>query len=125
MFESWTFGRKLGVGFAVAALALLVVATVGYQSTHRLIENDAQVDHTQQVRLRIADLLSLLKDAETGQRGYVITGRDDFLEPYRSALPNIDHAFQDLHELTLDNPAQQQRLTELRPLIDQKLSEMK
>ena len=45
--------------------------------------------HTHQVRGELADLLSELKDAETGQRGYVITGDESYLEPYKSALTAI------------------------------------
>jgi methyl-accepting chemotaxis protein len=122
---TWTFGRKLGAGFALAALTLLLVAVFGYQSTHRLIENDRWVSHTQQVRFRLADLVSLMKDAETGQRGYVITANDQFLEPYQAALPQIDTAFNDLRTLTSDNPDQQRRLDAARPLIDAKLGELK
>src|SRR5882672_1044583 len=103
---NWTFGRKLGLGFAVACVALLLVAIAGYQSTHHLIENDRLVDHTRQVRRNLSELLSACKDAETGQRGYVITGADAFLEPYRSALVEIDKTFDLVRKLTADNPNQ-------------------
>src|SRR5882724_7249681 len=122
---NWTFGRKLGLGFAVAAIAVLLVAIAGYQSTHHLIENDKLVDHTHQVRRGLSELLSECKDAETGQRGFVITGLDAFLEPYRSALVEIDRSFDNVRKLTSDNPNQQRRLDALRPLIDTKLAEMK
>ena len=68
MTENWTFGRKVALGFAAAALVLAALAGVGYQSTHHLIENDGLVSHTQQVRREIADLLSQLKDAEIVER---------------------------------------------------------
>ena len=94
MARNWTFGRILGVGYALAGLVLLLVAAVGYQSTSSLIENDELVNHTHQVRRELADLLSPLKDVETGQRGYVITGDESYLEPYQSALPGIRSAFE-------------------------------
>ncbi len=121
---NWTFGRKLALGFTIAVLALLVIGVSGYRSTEHLIENDRWVSHTHVVRTKLADLISALKDAETGQRGFVITGDEAFLEPHRNALPQIDKLFGELHSLTSDNDVQQRRLTELKPLIDEKLAEL-
>jgi methyl-accepting chemotaxis protein len=121
---NWTFGRKLALGFAIAVLTLLVIGISGYRSTEHLIDNDHWVTHTHEVRTKLADLLSVLKDAETGQRGFVIVGEDAFLEPYRSALPEIDRSMSELRRLTADNDVQQRRLTELKPLVDAKLSEL-
>src|SRR6266853_1799622 len=125
MSSNWTFGRKLGAGFALAGIALLVVAMAGYRNIHRLVENDRWVNHTHQTRVALADLLSALKDAETGQRGYVITGIDSFLEPYQAALTSVDKAFDEVRNLTADNAEQQRRLESARPLIDAKLAELK
>ena len=82
MFANWTFGRKVGAGFAVTAIALAVIAVTGYRSARSLIANDELVAHTHQVRRQIADVLTQTINAETGQRGYVITGQDSFLAPY-------------------------------------------
>lgn len=124
MFRNWTFGRKVALGFGISAVTLLLVAIAGYSSIHRLIENDILVSHTHQVRRELANLPSLLKDAETGQRGFIITGSDAFLEPYQAARAGIDKAFDNVRELTADNPVQQRRLESLRPLIDAKLAEL-
>jgi CHASE3 domain sensor protein len=124
MFETWTFGRKLAVAFAIAGLALIVVAAVGYRSIDQLIDNSTAVAHTHQVRRDTADLLSLVKDAETGQRGFVITGDESFLEPYQAALGAIEPRTRSLRTLTADNAEQQRRLDALRPLIDAKLAEL-
>ncbi len=121
---TWTFGKKIAAGFTCSALALLVVAIVGYQSTHHLIANDELVSHTHQVRRDIAELISLLKDAETGQRGFVITGDESYLEPYLSARAAIDKMFDEVRRLTADDVHQQQRLDAARPLIDAKLAEL-
>lgn len=125
MFGRWTFGRKVGAGFAVAALALLVVAITGYQSAHSLLENNALVVHTQAVRAETAKLLGSVVDAETGQRGFVITGKEEFLEPYNQALGNLDRAYLELRRLTADNPDQQRRLDLLKAQIDVKIDELK
>jgi len=76
------------------------------------------------VREGLARLLSSLTDAETGQRGFVITGNDEFLEPYAGGRKDADRYFEDLRRLTADNPVQQRRLDSLRPALDQKLTEL-
>jgi CHASE3 domain sensor protein len=122
MARNWTFGRILSAGYALAGLVLLLVAGVGYQSTVGLIANNDLVSHSHLVRREFADLLSTLKDAETGARGYVITGSELYLEPYQSALPRIRSTFERVRKLTSDNPGQQRRLQALLPLIDAKLA---
>jgi methyl-accepting chemotaxis protein len=125
MFNNWTFGRRLAAGFGLAGLMLVVIAVVSYRNIHGLIETDGWVTHTHLVRTGLADLLSELKDAETGQRGYLITGTEPYLEPYQSALVQIRRSFDEVRRLTADNPAQQRRFSALQPLIDAKLAELK
>jgi len=125
MFASWTFGRKVGAGFAVACLALVVVAITGYRATQTLIFNDELVAHTHQVRLQLADLDTTIVNAETGQRGMVITNDPTFLEPYTKALGSFEHQIADLRALTIDNANQTQRIDRLRPLVLAKFAEMK
>jgi CHASE3 domain sensor protein len=124
MFDNWTFGRRLATGFGLAGLIFLVIAVVAYRSTDSLIQNDGLVRHSYQVRAEFATLLSELKDAETGQRGYVITGEDSYLEPHTAAIGEIKTTLSELRDLTADSPSQQQRLKALSPLIDAKLAEL-
>jgi methyl-accepting chemotaxis protein len=125
MLKSWTFGRKLAAGFGLAGLVLLIIAAIAYRNIYGLIDNDKWVDHSYQVRTTLAQLQSSLKDAETGQRGYIITGDDGYLTPYQAALPQIGSLVDVAKQLTADNPRQQQRLAELLPLINDKLVELK
>lgn len=125
MSDSWTFGKRLAVGFALAALTLLVVAVSGYQSIEHLIQTDRWVTHTASVREGLARTLSTLTDAETGSRGYVISGRPEFLEPYTRSIGEVDRLYSEVKTLTADNPLQQKRLSALRPVIDERLSELK
>ena len=69
-------------------------------------------------------MLSLLKDAETGQRGFVITGDESFKEPYTAAIPEIPKVLKELHDLTSDNPHQQDRLKDVASLVKTKLDEL-
>lgn len=121
MSRNWTFGRKVAAGFAAAAATLLAIALVGYLNAHRLIENERWVAHTQLVREELNDLLLLLVDAETGERGFIITGKDPFLEPYQSATAGIAKKLEELRNLTIDG-AVQRKLDSVRSLIDFRLS---
>jgi len=125
MFRNWTFGRKIGGGFAITVLALVAIGVSGFRSASLLIANDQLVAHTQQVRFELAELLSEMVNAETGQRGFVITAQEEFLEPYAAALRAIDRLYADTRQLTIDNPNETRRLDALRPLIDRKLTELK
>src|SRR5580692_3994716 len=113
MAQTWTFGRKIALGFSLSVLVLLVVGGVTYRSTDVLIENNTNVAHSHLVLEDLVHLLSLMKDAETGQRGFVITGDDAYLEPYAEALPNVPKTVANLRSLTADNPHQQRRLDEI------------
>jgi CHASE3 domain sensor protein len=125
MYGHWTFGKRITAGFGFSGLVILLIGIVGYYSAHRLIENDKRVSHSHEVRRDLADLLSELKDAETGQRGFVITGKDSYLVPYQSALEQFKTTFEHIRSLTSDNSDQQRRLDKLMPLIESKLAELK
>jgi len=121
----WTFGRKIAAGFGLAFTLLVAIGLVAYRGTSSLTTTSYSVEHTHAVIEHIAALLSLMKDAETGQRGYVITGDEAFLEPYQHATGDIPKTVKDLRQLTSDNPRQQTRLDEADPLIAAKLAELK
>jgi methyl-accepting chemotaxis protein len=123
--KTWTFGRKIALGFSLSILVLVVVGGVSYRSSDLLIENNHAVTHTHQVLEELARVLSLLKDAETGQRGFLLTGSETYLEPYNASLPAIGSTVSDIQLLTADNPRQQARVVRLRPLVDAKLAELK
>ncbi len=125
LFSNWTVGRRLIAGFGLSAFTLLLIALVSYRNANLLIENDALVDLSHQVRLELADVLSVMKDAETGQRGYVISGDESYLEPYKAAVNSLPTTLADLRKLTADTPEQQRRLASIAPIIDAKLEELK
>ncbi len=69
--------------------------------------------------------LSVLQNAETGQRGYLLTGDQRYLAPFNEALANIDDAFASITQVGIDRPYLQPSLTKLREVADQKLAEVK
>jgi methyl-accepting chemotaxis protein len=124
MRDSWSVGRKIGGGFVLALLILLFIGGTAYHSTSLLIGNSRWVAHSDQVVINLERLLSLLLDAETGQRGFVLTGADRYLAPYNDAVPRVQDAVNQLRELTVDNANQQRRIEALRPLVSAKLAEL-
>jgi signal transduction histidine kinase/CHASE3 domain sensor protein len=109
----------------VAALvALVVIAIMSLQSARQLSVSSAQVTHTLDVLMSAERLLSLLKDAETGQRGYLLVRDASYLVPYQTATQAIEPALQHLRTLTSDNPGQQVRLDRIETLIREKLEEL-
>jgi methyl-accepting chemotaxis protein len=113
----WSIGSKIGSGFGLALAVLLVVGAVSYDSTTKLSNSAEWVRHTHEVLTGLDGLLSVMKDAETGQRGYIITGEPRYLEPYQGSRERVDQGLKKLRELTSDNPAQQTRLNALEPLV--------
>jgi len=107
------------------ALALLILnAATSYRNTLKLLENERWVSHTHEVLTELETTLSTLKDAETGQRGYLLTGEERYLEPYHSAIARINEQVVELQQLTADNNRQQQRIRDLKIAIDSKLAEL-
>ena len=80
--------------------------------------------HTSEVLATIKDLDLAVHDAEIGQRGYLLTGNDDYLAPYRAALGRVTFLQGELQRLTADNPAQQERLRALSAELQRKLEEL-
>jgi methyl-accepting chemotaxis protein len=120
----WTFGKKLAIGFAISFILLLGIGSVAYRAIDAITKTSYWVAHTHSVLEHVAGVLSLLKDAETGQRGFIVTGEESYLEPYNAALPEIARVKKDLRELTIDNANQQRRIDEVEPLIAAKLAEL-
>ena len=122
MFSNWTFGRRLVVAFCLAGIVLVAIATIAYQNTGTLVDNNRWVSHTWEVRRTLAQIGFELSEAESGARGYVITGNEDYLSNYRTEAATIADLVAAFGRLTADNPEQQQRLAQLKPLVDQKLA---
>ncbi len=120
----WNVGTKITIGFAATLTIFLIVGAVSYQSVTKQTEAAAWVAHTREVQNQLSQLLSSLQDAESGQRGYVITGVDSYLAPYTDASARAEDNRRHLAELVADNPRQQARADALAPLIADKMAEL-
>ena len=123
-FFTKTVGRKISLGYMLAVVLTVIIGAISYTSIGRLNETAERVDHTYLVLGQLAKIISGLEDAETGQRGFLITNLDTYLEPYNRADTTVDEAITAVRELTLDNPRQQARLDTLGPLIEEKQAEL-
>ena len=120
-----TIGKKIGGGFAVAVSIFTIVSVISYSGLSTLTETASWVAHTHEVLEELDHILSGLQNSETGQRGYLLTGEERYLEPYNAAVNNLAKKIRKLRDLTKDNPAQQERFDILEPLILEKMSELK
>lgn len=115
---------SLFIGLAAALFFFCASGYTTYSKTRTVEKNSTWVRHTHDVIIGIDRLLSLLKDAETGQRGYVITGKADYLDPYNAALHEIPPQLDKIQALTQDNPQQQERIPLARNIVESKLQEL-
>ena len=111
-------------GLAAVLLFFVVSGCISYWNTRTLSRNAELVAHTHEVIIGLNEILGLMKDAETGQRGFVITGNENYLAPYNNALGEIESEMVELKRLTADNPDQQTRLDAMHIHIANKLNEL-
>jgi len=121
----WTIEKKIMAGAGLVLAILLINALVSYRATRRLIDNERLVGHTHEVLSELDDVMSTVDDAETGERGYLLTGEKSYLEPYQSAVGAIHARVEKLVQLTADNPNWQAHLPALEREIADRLDNLK
>ena len=109
---------SLGLGM------LIVMSLIGIWTLRQVDDSDAWMDHTREVIDRVDRLMSVVKDAESSQRGYLLTGDEGYLVPYHAASETAPALLGELTQLTTDNPSQQARLKELQPLIAERMDSL-
>ncbi|MFH6992438.1 CHASE3 domain-containing protein [Flavobacterium sp. FlaQc-48] len=112
--------NSLRVIFVIAVFILLFLSSIAYKHNRDLDESSKVVMHTYEINIQLERLMSAIKDAETGQRGYIITRNARFLTPYIYSRDKVNTSFITLKKLTADNPKQQQNLQKLFKLIIQR-----
>ncbi|WP_394778599.1 CHASE3 domain-containing protein, partial [Undibacterium sp.] len=122
---NWTFGRKIAAGFIVSSILLVAIGTVSYLSINKLIVTNFWVAHTHKVLEEISNLSGSLQEAETGFRGYALTGNPTFLEPYEASREEFPRLLKGLKDLTSDNPDQQKLLDQVSILAGEKFAGQK
>lgn len=113
---------------AIAVALLLPIALIGipawlaFRAEHELERSFEMVTRAFAVERAVQSLVSSLVDAETGQRGFLLTRRDVYLQPYETGRARLGQNVSDLRALSAGDPAQQQRLDELQPLIRERVA---
>lgn len=120
----WLAPPKMAVSLllaALAALALVGINEAGYRQSSRAL---ADIDAALKVRGTLNQILQNMLDAETGQRGYLLTGEASYRQPYDTAVKQVDGHLAALRQLYAERPAERTRLAELSKHVLRKIAEM-
>ena len=115
---------RVNLAFVLAVGVLLAIAAASYHSVTSLAETGQWIDHTHEAIAAIAGVAAATTTAETGARGYALTGEERFLETYQGGLRGAETAMATLRRLTEDNAAQQRRVDRLEPLLREHLARL-
>ena len=112
--------RRLGHALAVAILFLNAIIT--HSNLRTLLGNWHALTDAHEVLVVLEAVLSDLRDAETGQRGFLLTGGEGYLEPYWRAVAVVDGDIDRLESLTEHDPARRHRVSRIRSKVAEKLA---
>jgi PAS domain S-box-containing protein len=118
------FSNGIVISIALIAAAFVLSSVLMYQNTHHLILDASAVERSNELLDCLDDLISTVKDAETGQRGYLITGEASYLEPYHTAVEELRGKIEHLKQMAEDDPRLEVRIPELERNIAAKLEEL-
>jgi len=113
---TWTVRLGFGSAFAV----LLVVAALSYRATVVSAESERWVRHTHEVLAQLQDFSIAMETVSSSIRGFVLTGKESYLESYRAAVSGIEQHAATVRSLTVDNPEQERRLSALEALASER-----
>src|ERR1700749_3522558 len=109
----------------VATVVVVINAAFAFHAVNKLLASEDLVEHTWKVINQVERVMGSAKDAETGNRGYLITGDEAYLQPYNDALRDLPIELAAFRKLTADNPSQQRRISEMEAVLDQRLKLLK
>jgi len=119
MFQNLKFRTKLIGGYSVILVLMTIISTIVYNSLGSLVQTQKWVDHTHEVIATSNALAKSMVDMETGQRGFMLTGNDDFLDPYKAGQDTYKELIKKAKELVSDNPAQVARFESVDKLKEE------
>jgi len=111
------FNRNLQLGYGISILLLLVVGCFSYATINNLLSSNYDVEQSNAVIRKLEATISIMKDAETGQRGYLLTNQTKFLEPYHGAYQKAMGLVGQVKALTNDNPEQQRNINTIKKIL--------
>ncbi len=113
-----SFLNRPSTGFTLTIVFTIITSGLSYLSVRKFSDSEKWVNHTDQVRSKLEKVISFMKDAETGQRGYLLTGNELFLAPYLQAEHLVRSTMDTIQTLTLDNPSQQGEFKGLKTAVN-------
>jgi PAS domain S-box-containing protein len=122
--SKWPSQRRLAVWYALALAVLALNAVVTYWNLRTIAKTAELVARTHDVIKGFDDVLLELRDAETGQRGFLLTGDEAYLKPYERALSTIDYSMERLRELSRDEELRRSYVDEVEQIAREKLAEL-
>ena len=121
----WSLTRGQTAAVALLVIALLIDAVLALHNIREVAISVQWVSHTHEVLGQVEQVLSTLKDAENGQRGYLLAGERPYLEPYEQAVARFPAQITRLRQLTIDNPPQTAHVLKLEQLAAERLAELR
>jgi CHASE3 domain sensor protein len=115
---------RVNLGFALALVILCIVGGMAFWSTEHFARAARERKHNYELRIQLSDLLANLRDAEVGQKGYLLTGKKEYLEPLVAGSTAVARNLSGLRKLTLQDQLEQPQLRRLEPLIQARLAEL-
>lgn len=119
------FKRNILIGFGVSLLLLIISSVASYTSISNLLSSSKEVERTNQIIIDLENAMSSMKDAETGQRGFLLTGEERFLDPYNGAAEKIMNFINEAQTLSKDDALQIENFKVLRTLSNSRLEHLK
>src|SRR6478672_895808 len=117
-------GQATRVGFGAIMVLMVGIGISSKISTNTLVQAVDWVTHTYEVKAQLEGIEKDLVDAETGQRGFIFTGKDTFLDPYNKAGDLLSKHLKEAEKLVQDNPKQLKKLANIEIFSQEKMSEL-
>ena len=124
IIKKFGIDKRIRAGYGIAFFLLLISYLLNLYANRQLLNQARLVDHTNKIIIHLETMSSSLKDAETGCRGYIITGDTSFLRPYKTSRATTDSIFHFLKDEISNRQTGKARLDALGKLIDKKFSLM-
>ncbi|MBN8708180.1 MAG: hypothetical protein BGO12_06975 [Verrucomicrobia bacterium 61-8] len=120
----WTINRQIAAGYAISLLFVIALGVTAYWTSHQMLDAFNQRRNATQIIIASDQILNLVQDAENGQRGYLLTGAEPYLEPYRSAVSRLPSALDTLKRLVEKSVIGQEGVAELQMAVSDNLAEL-
>ena len=120
----WTNIRKIAVSLTIAIIAAVLMVSINEAGYTRSLHALDTLTKTQSNRAKINALMQQILDAETGLRGYLLTGEERYLTPYTSSTEAINGTMDELRRIFIMNPTELATFTPLARQVERKMSEM-